>query len=118
MDRKAIMEYFDENPDKFIEAVEELDDIIGILKDDRCYDMRLLGHDEDEIVTVEGEKRFAPFNTSRKFFYIGANGGLVSTDHRVYDDYLNDFTVARMSALVEDLMTVQANEELRKLFLE
>ena len=118
MDYKAIMEYFDEHPDEFVRAVEELDDIIGILKDDRCYDMCLLGHDEDEIVEEDGEKRFAPFNTKRKYFYCGTTSGLISTDHTVYDDYLNDFTIARMGALVGDMESIRGNEELKKLFNE
>ena len=116
MDYKVIMEYFDEHPDEFVKVVEELDDIIGILKEDRCYDMKLLGHDEDEIVTVDGEKRFAPFNTSRKYFYAGKTSGLISTDHKIYDDYLNDFTLARMKGCAALMDTIQGNEELKSLF--
>ena len=118
MDYKAIIEYFDEHEDEFVKAVEELDDIIGILKDDRCYDMRLLGHDEDEIVEENGEKKFAPFNTARKYFYCGATSGLISTDRKEYGDYLNDFTIARMKGCLELMDTIQGDEELKKLFKE
>lgn len=118
MDYKAITEYFDEHPDEFVRVVEELDDIIGILGDDRCYPMALLGHDEDEVIVQDGEKQFAPFNTKRKWFYTGKVSGLISTDHKTYDDYLNDFTLARMKGCAALMETIEGNEELKKLFGE
>lgn len=116
MDFKAIMEYFDEHPDSFAACVEELDDINQILGGDRYFPMHEIGHDEDEIVTEDGEKRFAPFNASRKYFYIGRSGKLISSDKRDYTDYLNDFTLAALRRNKEAISAIREDEELRNLF--
>ena len=45
-----------------------------------------IGHDEDSWGMVNGELRFYPFNPHRKYYYIGADGGLISTDLGKEDD--------------------------------
>ena len=115
---KAIMEYFDEHEEVFNEAVEELDAINNCLGDSRYFEMDKIGHDEDRIIIENGEKRFAPFNTARKYFYIGANGKLVSTDRKDYTDYLNVFTIGVMRRNRHELKALKEDRELWDLFDE
>lgn len=45
-----------------------------------------IGHDEDSWGMANGELRFRPFNPCRRYYYIGPNGGLISTDLGKEDD--------------------------------
>ena len=115
---RDIMEWFDSHEEEFNACVEELDDINNVLGNDRYYLMDFIGHDEDEIVSKNGERRFAPFNPARKYFYIGKSGKLISSDRKDYTDYLNDFTIAALRRNRDQIPTIQGNRELKEMFEE
>lgn len=99
-----LMDYFKENEDAFIEAIEELDSYNGYLGDDRYYDMEFLnefycetepldilyrafyGYDED----TSTEDHHTEFNPNRKYFRYNGYGNLVSADYKDYSGRLDD----------------------------
>lgn len=102
-----LMDYFKENEDAFIEAIEELDSYNGYLGDDRYYDMVFLnefyydadpldilyrvfyGYDED----TSTEERHTEFNPNREYFRYNGYGNLVSADYKDYSDRLDDWFI-------------------------
>lgn len=108
----AILEYFKENDDEFINVIEELDSYNGYLSDDRIYDMEMLGefysgqdpteilfrafygHDAETWTTdSHGEKEYGQFNPNRNHFYYNGYGNLVSCDYKDYSDKLDTYFV-------------------------
>ena len=115
---EKLQEFFKENLDEFISAIEELDSYNGYLDDNRLYEMEMLdefyqgqsaieilrrafyGHDERD-----GEK--SEFNPNRKYFYFNGYGNLVSVDEydeeEYYKDFLDDYAVEQIIENAENL---------------
>lgn len=101
----TLLEYFEENEDAFIEAIEELDRLTGYLGDDRCWDMNKLnefysgaepldilcsafyGYDEDDS---------GCFNPAAKYYHLNGYGNFVSTDHKDYSSYLDEYFIKEL----------------------
>ena len=115
--KKAILNYFEEHEDEFIEVIEDLDSWNGYLGDDRIYDMDELneiyaGTDADEILRrafygydaetwhtdAHGEKEYGAFNPNRNYFYYNGYGNLVSCDYKDYSDKLDDYFIDELVA--------------------
>lgn len=109
---KRIEDYMNDNPSDFEDIIEQLDDIDGILDDDRYYEMDELdevydgeepsevlrrafyGYDEDSwTYDSHGEKNYEQFNPNRQYFHFNGYGNLVSTDYRDYSTYLDDYFI-------------------------
>ena len=110
-----IKDYFENDPSEFEEVIEELDQIDGILGDDRYYAMDELddlydgeepsevlrrafyGHDDDSwTYDSHGEKNYGQFNPNREYFYFNGYGNLVSTDYRDYSTYLDEYFIQEL----------------------
>ena len=99
---EKLHEFFKENLDEFISAIDELDSYNGYLDDNRLYDMEMLdeiyqgksvteilrrafyGHDERD-----GKK--SEFNPNREYFYFNGYGNLVSIDENDKEEYYKNF---------------------------
>lgn len=133
----AILEYYKEDENAFIDSVEELSDYNGYLGDDRWEDMEELdelycgedpiellnrafnGHDADTWHTDSyGEKEFGAFNPNRDYFRFDGYGNLISSDYKDYSDYLNNSTIEEMEEYAEQIDEIQNNNELKSLFDE
>lgn len=119
---KMVIQYYKENENDFIEAIERLDSYNGYLGDDRYYEMddlfeniacayvgdmkarieyaeRLVrniyyGYDADNWhLDAAGDKFYGTFNPNRSYYRYGNNGGYVSTDTRDYSDKLDEYFV-------------------------
>lgn len=98
----TLLEYFKENKDAFIKAIEELDSYDGYLGDDRCYDMDDLndfyfGVEPLDILygafygcNGDGSGRFNP---TAKYYHLDGYGNLVSTDHKDYSSHLDEYFI-------------------------
>lgn len=112
---EAIISYFEENEDEFIEVIEELDSYNGYLGDDRYYDMEMLDefytgcepteilerayywHDDDTWTTDEhGEKHYGEFCPNRAYFYYNGYGNLVSSDYKDYSAHLDKWFAEKL----------------------
>lgn len=120
-----LMDYFKENEDAFIEAIEELDSYNGYLGDDRYYEMELLnefyaetdpldilyrafyGHDED----TSTEECHTEFNPNRTYFRYNGYGNLVSTDYKDYSDRLDDWFI---QSLKDNYMHLYLSDETKE----
>ena len=133
----AILEYYNEDENAFINSIEELSDYNGCLGDDRWEDMEELnelysgeepiellnrafnGYDADTWHTDScGEKEFGAFNPNRDYFRFNGYGNLISSDYKDYSDYLNDSTIEEMAEYSERIDEIQENDELEELFEE
>lgn len=113
---EKIIAYFEENDDRFIECIEELDGRNGYLSDDRYYSMDMLaefyhdcdpiellqrayfGHDEDSWHTdANGNKEYGAFNPNRDYFKYNGYGNLVSTDFKDYTAHLDKWFVEALA---------------------
>lgn len=121
----TLLEYFKENEDAFIKAIEELDSYNGYLGDDRCYDMDDLnvfysgvepldilygafyGYDAD---TSTDEHR-TEFNPNRAYFRYSGYGNLVSTDYKDYSDRLDDWFIQNLKENYEQLYISDETKE-------
>lgn len=109
---ERVKKFFEENEDAFIEAIEDLDGQNGYLGDNRYYSMNELddlyagedptfilcraffGYDEDTWTTDKsGEKEYGAFNPMRNYFRFNGYGNLVSSDHKDYSSFLDDYFV-------------------------
>lgn len=113
----TLIDYFKENDDAFIEAIEELDSYNGYLGDDRYYDMEFLnefyaeaepldilyrafyGYDAD----TSTEECHTEFNPTRDYFRYNGYGNLVSTDYKDYSDWLDDWFIKSLKENYEQL---------------
>ena len=120
-----LIDYFKENEDAFIEAIEELDSYNGYLGDDRYYEMEYLnefyfdtepldilyrafyGHDED----TSTEDRHTEFNPNREYFRYNGYGNLVSTDYKDYSDRLDDWFIQNLK---DNYMHLYLNDETKE----
>lgn len=120
-----LMDYFKENEDAFIEAIEELDSYNGYLGDDRYYEMELLnefyaetdpldilyrafyGHDED----TSTEECHTEFNPNREYFRYNGYGNLVSADYKDYSDRLDDWFI---QSLKDNYMHLYLSDETKE----
>ena len=103
--KKAIIEtirdYFYDNENEFIEAIEELDSYNGYLNDDRLYDMGSFSDlfcDRDAFEMFElGRLSGNDFNPSDDFFYFDVYGSLISLESyerfNHYEAYLDTYFV-------------------------
>jgi hypothetical protein len=130
-----IIGYFEENPDVFINCIEELDSWSGYLGDDRFYYMDELGEmfygqDATEILTraffgydadswhtdSHGEKEYGPFNPMRNYFTFNGYGNLVSADEKDYSCYLDEHAIEVLAENVQHIDAIQEDDELAGLF--
>lgn len=107
---KKVLEYFEDNEEDFIDAIEELDSWNGYLNDERIYFMddldeifyrespiyilerAFFGHDDDNWTTdSRGDRTYGEFNPNREFFYFNGYGNLVSTDYKDYSSHLDEW---------------------------
>ncbi len=133
--RDEIVRYFEDHPDTFSAAMEQLDDCTGILYDDRYYEMdsiddvlvgmapsdivRMIafGYDADDWYTNGcGMLVNARFNMMRKYFTYNGYGNLVSTDRRDYSSYLNDESIDEMLEYRECIDAIFGDDTLYELF--
>ena len=131
---EAIKSFLEENEDVFTKAIEELNWYNGYLGDDEIYSMDELdeifvgtdatyllhraffGHDGDNwTLDSDGDRRYAPFNPMREYFYFNGYGNLVSTDWKDYSDYLDDNFVM---CLITNGEHLDIDEELKELIDE
>lgn len=110
--KQALLDYFKDNEDGFIEAIEELDSWNGYLNDERWYDMNdfnelcgqrdaidflgmaYFGRDEDDFMVDErGNKCYQGFNPFREYFSFDGYGNLVSSNYKNYSSFLNEYFV-------------------------
>jgi hypothetical protein len=132
-----IIDYFKENEDVFNDCIEELDIGVGILNDDRYYEMECLdehfydtdardilyrafyGYDEDTWHTdSQGNKEYGAFNPNRDYFYYNGYGNLVSTNYKDYSSHLDEYLIEEMSSYRRYVDTIDDNDELSILFDE
>lgn len=132
-----ILAWFDENPDTFTRALEELDAWDGYLGDDRYYPMEELaefyadtdplellnrayyGWDEDSCTIDQwGTKRHDAFCPNRDYFRYNGYGNLVSTDYPDYSDHLDRYAVEAMERNRGQIDTLDDEPELSALFDE
>lgn len=133
----AILDYYKEDEDAFVNSVEELSDYNGYLGNDRWEDMEELsdlyqgedpiellnrafnGYDADTFHTNSyGEKEFGAFNPNRDYFRFNGYGNLISSDYKDYSNYLNDSTIEEFEEYAEQIDEIQGNDELKNLFDE
>lgn len=134
--KAKIKEYFEENPDVFSDAIEELDSYNGCLGDDRIEPMDMLdeiycetepsevlrrafyGYDaETWSLDSDGDKRYGAFNPNREYFYFNGYGNLVSTDTRDYSDRLDDNIIEEFYERRPDIWTIDGgNSEITELY--
>ena len=105
----AILDYFREHEDDFIDAIEGLDSWNGYLGDERLYNMEDLddlyggvepsevlrraffGYDED-YKNDRGEYT-QPFNPNKDYFHFNGYGNLVSSNYKDYSAWLDKYFV-------------------------
>lgn len=122
-----IIEYFKDNVDIFNRCIEQLDDSICYLGDERYYSMddfdvvcygmtapeiahRIYdGYDEDSV---------AVFNPNRKYCRLSANGFFISSDEKNYTTYINESTVIKMCQYRTDIPEIYEHDDLLELFNE
>lgn len=129
---QKIIDYFNDNNDKFTECIEELDDCNGCLGDDRYYEMDELGElytgDVVEVLTrayygYDGDclhdyDKKEPFCPNRNYFYFNGYGNLVSTDSKDYSDYIDNEYIELMLEHRNDIYSIREDNELGALFDE
>ena len=132
---KQVLKYFIEHEDAFNECVEQLDRYNGWLSDDVIYDMDELdelfygkepsevlrrafyGYDDEYCYVDEyGQEKKGEFNPNRDYFYFSAYGNLISTDHKVYGNYLDENTVIEMATHRHEIDYIDEDPELSELF--
>ena len=130
-----IINYFEENEDIFVAAIEELDTWNGYLGDDRYYDMEMLdefyhdtepsellrrafyGHDDGAWdYDAHGEKVYGAFNPNRNYFYYNGYGNLISSDYKDYSAQLDEYAIEAMLDNIDYIDTIDDDDELRTLF--
>lgn len=105
------IQYFEDNEDDFIDAIEELDSYNGYLGDDRVEDMEFLNeiyssteplevlrrafYGYDATYGVDDDNRQS-FNPNRDYFYFNGYGNLVSTDYKDYSDKLDEYFIEEL----------------------
>lgn len=133
----AIITYFEENPEIFNEAIEELNSYNAYLGDDVVCEMEMLnelfsGCDNIEILNraffgrddetwhtdASGEKIYGPFNPNRDYFYFDGYGNLVSCDYKDYSSQLDKYAVEAMSENKQYIDAITDGGELEQLFNE
>ena len=131
----AIIAYFEDNDDVFIDCMDELDAICGYLGDDRYYSMDdfndmmstespidlvhrvFYGHDADTwTANARGDKTYGEFNPNRDYFTFNGYGNLVSTDYIDYTGHLDRYAVEKMLEYRLDIYAIENDDELADLF--
>lgn len=134
---EKIIEYFNENEEILNSCIEELDSYNGYLNDARYYEMELLnefysnteplellyrifyGYDEDNYITDSyGEKHHREFNPNREYFKYNGYGNLVSSDYKDYSAYNDKCLIEELRNHIENIYTIEQNEDLQQLFNE
>ena len=127
----AIIEEFEkeENKDLFNACADELDQICGLLADDRYYrmaelpevvgavstldllQMAFFGHDKECWETDSyGNCIYGRFNPNREYFKFDGYGNLVSADYIDYSDFLNDDFVESLLEYRDGLYTLDDDQ--------
>ena len=120
-----LMEYFKENEDAFVEAIEELDSYNGYLGDDRYYEMEFINEFYAETEPLEilyrtfygydadtsTDECYTAFNPSRAYFRYNGYGNLVSTDYKDYSDRLDDWFIQSLKENYEQLYLSDETKE-------
>jgi hypothetical protein len=134
---EKIIEYFNQNEDILNDCIEELDSYNGYLGDERYYEMELLnefynsteplellyrafyGYDEGNYITDSyGQKQHREFNPNREYFKYNGYGNLISSDYKDYSDQNDKYLIEELYNNIEEIYTIEQNEELQQLFNE
>lgn len=121
----TLLEYFKENEDAFVEAIEQLDSYNGYLGDDRYYEMEFLNEFYAETEPLEilyrafygydadtsTDEHSTEFNPNRAYFRYNGYGNLVSTDHKDYSDQLDDWFIQNLKENYEQLYLSDETKE-------
>ena len=122
-----IIEYFTDNADIFNRCIEELDEYTAWLDDERYYSMDefddiCFGMTPTQIVDrVYGGfdiDSSAEFNPNRAYFRLNSLGFFESSDEKYYSDYLNEYSIIKMSNYRDEIGTIYENDDLLELFNE
>ena len=95
----VLYDYFVEEDDEWVKAVEELDDWNGVLDGSRCYDMceldELFG---DMSISDFLDRMDDYFSTRDEYFYVDDCGKICTTDYKedVYNGYLERWIVGQL----------------------
>lgn len=126
---EKIINYFEENEDVFNDCIEELDSYNGYLGDNRYYWMDELPEliDNNDVIGLLNRAHFgydkngsehSSFNPNRYYFAFNGYGNLISSDYKDYSDFIDEYTVKAMAEDVDEISTIEDNEELSALFNE
>lgn len=132
-----IIAYFEDDPDVFVEAIEDLDNYNGYLDNDRYYSMEELdeihhdttptellrmayhGWDEDNCTIDDcGGKRYDAFDPHCAYYRYNGYGNLVSANHKDYSDYLTPYTIETMRNNRRYIDVIRIYSDLTELFDE
>ena len=129
--RSAMIEFFKENEDEFIETIESLDCYNGFLGDDRIYEMYMLDefyaetspleiltrafYGYDDLYTDENGRHTEEFNPNRDYFYYNGYGNLVSTDEKDYSWKLDEYFI---NEIIENAGNIDLPDEIQELIEE
>lgn len=116
----TLLEYFEENEDAFIEAIEQVDNYTGCLGDDRCYNMERLDEFYGDVEPFDILYRAfygydgddsGCFNPAAKYYYLNGYGNFVSTDHKDCSSYLDEHFIKNLK---ENYMHLCLSEETKE----
>jgi hypothetical protein len=131
MKKQLLVDLFESNEELFNQTIEELDGYNGYLGDDRYYYMDELtelfngcepiellnkaffGYDLDVWHTdAHGYKVYGAFNPNRDFFKFNGYGNLVSTNHKNYNSFLDDYFI---DAVIDNKDRLYLDDEILKI---
>lgn len=124
---RAIVNYFEENPDVFEDCIEELDSWNGYLDDHRYYDMEdlemFIPRDPVEAINLaffgyDEETCEDHFNPNRDYFRFNGYGNFVSADTKDYSMFCDDEAVCEMAEYINWISSISRHPELDGLFEE
>lgn len=124
---RAIVNYFEENPDVFEECIEELDSYEGYLDERRYYDMEdlplFLPSDPFEALNLaffgyDEKTNSDHFNPNRDYFRFNGYGNLVSADSKDYSMFVDSYAVCEMAENINWISSISRHPELDGLFEE
>jgi len=116
----TLLEYFKENEDAFIEAIEQLDSYNGYLGDDRYYDMEYLNEFYGDVEPLDilyrvfygyDEDGSGCFNPNAKYYHLNGYGNLVSTDYKDYSSHLDEYFIEELK---DNYMKLYLSEETKE----
>jgi len=116
---EEIIDWFRDNDDDFISAIEELDGWNGYLNDDRIYDMWELDDMIGDLKFSEALEKIdtSDFNLCDDYFYYSIYG-IRSTDYKDYSDYLDEYFVEALEENRPHIWAIEDNPTLSEYFDE